>query len=158
MTAAIKKSLVLNAFIVWVFLSLSTEKSKAKVGKNIEESKMFSLSFFFWCVWVGVQITSHSSFNHIFSSPLNAVGKTLKQLMEGETSNYIFFKVKQDSHLTSHHKIYSAVGMETVHAWDRSGTSQGWAGVIRSCETEWLCHPGLWCLLGTGPPCKITAR
>lgn len=50
MTAAIKIILVLNVFIVWIFLSLSTEKSKAKVGKNIEESKMFSLHFFFWCV------------------------------------------------------------------------------------------------------------
>lgn len=116
---------MLSLLDFYFFYSLSTEKSKAKVGENI----------FLWCGWVGVQITSHCSLNQNFPPLLNVMGKTLKQLMDRETSTYFFFTVKQDSHMTSSHKFYRTAGVETVHTWDKNGTSQGWAGVIKSCKT-----------------------
>lgn len=137
------------------FYPFQLRKVRLKLGKTLKKARCF-LFISFSGVWVGVQITSHSFLNHIFLSPLNVMGKTLKQLMEGETPNYIFFKVKQDSRLISHQNLQSSRDRDSSHVgqeWDK-----GWTDVMRSHKTEWLCHPGSWRLMGTGLPCRIRVR
>jgi len=92
--------------------------------------------------------------SHFFLS-FKCNGKNTKTT-DGRHQIKFFFKFKQDWHLTSHHKIYKAV--ETVHIWDKNRSSQGWAGVVWSRKTEWLCTLGHKVLLRTGPPCRIRVR